>query len=268
MLHTYKKIAINGFFHLLCRYMTNEMVQPYRALGFEMKKSDSIDNQDFRAAIISWMCLLGYDDCKVKSVQLFANWMNSFKNEIDPSVRSTVYCQAIANGDEKEWNFLWNMLTETNNANEKKTILRALACTGEVWLLQRYLDMTIEPTSRIRKQDGSTVIANIAMNPVGRYIAWNWLRNRWNDVSTYFDTAISSAVGTIVKYVTKDFNTAFELGELQQFYQEHQHELGTAKRATMNAIESVKANVLWMENHYQEIKQWLAENVDNADFIE
>ena len=29
---------------------------------------------------------------------------------------------------------------------------------------------------------------------------WNWLRNKWSDVSTYFDTAISSAVGNVVKY--------------------------------------------------------------------
>ena len=41
---------------------------------------------------------------------------------------------------------------------------RALACTQEVWILQRYLDMTIDPDSIIRKQDGSTVIGSIAAN--------------------------------------------------------------------------------------------------------
>jgi hypothetical protein len=31
----------------------------------------------------------------------------------------------------------------SNNANEKNNILGALACSREVWLLQRYLDMSI-----------------------------------------------------------------------------------------------------------------------------
>ena len=44
---------------------------------------------------------------------------------------------------------------------------RALACTQEVWILQRYLDMTIDPDSIIRKQDGSTVIGSIAANSGG-----------------------------------------------------------------------------------------------------
>ena len=52
----------------------------------------------------------------------------------------------------------------TSNANERNNMYRALACTQEVWILQRYLDMTIDPDSIIRKQDGSTVIGSIAAN--------------------------------------------------------------------------------------------------------
>ena len=94
-------------------------------------------------------------------------------------------------------------------------------------------------------------------------MTWNWLRNRWSDISTYYDTAISSAVGRIVTYVTKDFNTPFELKELEQFYEEHKTELGTAKRATLNNIEKVRANVKWMQDYYQVVFNWLGKNIGN-----
>ena len=78
--------------------------------------------------------------------------------------------QAVAQGNEEQWNFLWNKLKRTSNANERNNIYRGLACTQEVWILQRYLDLTIDPNSIIRKQDGSLVIGSIASNPVGMYL--------------------------------------------------------------------------------------------------
>ena len=32
-------------------------------------------------------------------------------------------------------------------------------------------------------------------NIIGRYLAWNWIRDSWDEISTYWDTAISSSVG-------------------------------------------------------------------------
>ena len=47
---------------------------------------------------------------------------------------------------------------------------------------------------------------------------------------------------SLTKYVTGDFNTPFELKELEQFYEEHKTELGKAKRLTLNQIEKVRAS--------------------------
>lgn len=246
---------------LLKNYMITELIAPYRSLGFDFRDEDSFADEMLRESVVSWMCSLGYDDCKSQSTVLFKEWMASDNpdenNPINPALRKTVYCEAIADGDEKEWAFLFRRFGKSNNANEKTNIMRALACTGEVWILQKYLDMSLDPTSGIRKQDGTTVISAIASNDVGRYMTWNWLRNKWDEISVYFDTAISSSVGRIVSSVTKDFNTPFELKELEDFYAEHKDELGTARRTTLNSIEKVKANVQWMDTYYKEIVTWL-----------
>ncbi len=243
------------------KFLTSELLKPYRSLGFKHKSSDVFQDILLREEVISWMCRLGYDDCSQQSMELFQFWMDESdpdkNNPIAPSLRSTVYCSALEKGDEKQWGFLWRRYKNSNNAGEQKTILRALACTNEVWILQQYLDMTIQAGSGIRKQDGTTVIVSIAANPVGRYMTWNWLRNSWDDITAYFDTAIMSSIGSIVSACTRDFNTPFELTELEAFYEAHKHELGTANRATVNAIEKVRANVKWMQNHYETIVNWL-----------
>ena len=52
-------------------------------------------------------------------------------------MKSTVYCQAVENGDEKEWDFGWERYQKSNVATEKRDLLGALSCTKEIWLLNR-----------------------------------------------------------------------------------------------------------------------------------
>ena len=41
----------------------------------------------------------------------------------------------------------------------------------------RYLNWTVTPDSGIRVQDGAQVFSTVAYNSVGRYLAWDFLRN-------------------------------------------------------------------------------------------
>lgn len=56
---------------------------------------------------------------------------------IHPNLRSTVYCNAIAAGDAKEWEFAWKEFLNTTIASEAEKLRSALACTNQPWLLNR-----------------------------------------------------------------------------------------------------------------------------------
>ena len=115
------------------------------------------------------------------------------------SVRSTVLCSGIAAGNVSVWDWVWDRYTASNNANEKVVLLNSLACSSEVWVLARYLDMAMDEASGVRKQDGYRVVTGVSKNIVGRYLAWNWIRDKWAMISSYWDTAISSSVGRSVE---------------------------------------------------------------------
>ena len=108
-------------------------------------------------------------------------------------------CSGIAAGNESGWDWGGDRYTASNNANEKVVLLNSLACSSEVWVLARYLDMALDEASGVRKQDGYRVVTGVSKNIVGRYLAWNWIRDKWDMISSYWDTAISSSVGRSVE---------------------------------------------------------------------
>ena len=56
---------------------------------------------------------------------------------IPPDLRSVVYCSALSNGGEEEWEFLWDQYKNSNVATDQALILPALGCTRDPDLLKR-----------------------------------------------------------------------------------------------------------------------------------
>uniref|UniRef100_A0A8C6UFB3 Aminopeptidase n=1 Tax=Neogobius melanostomus TaxID=47308 RepID=A0A8C6UFB3_9GOBI len=127
---------------------------------------------------ISLACKTGHKECTDLAKGWFEMWMNNpAKNPIHPNLRSTVYCNAIAAGGAKEWEFAWAQFTKAN-AIEADKLRYAMACTKEPWLLNRYLEYTLTP-EKMRKQDATSTIVYIANNVVGQALTWDFIRARW-----------------------------------------------------------------------------------------
>lgn len=60
---------------------------------------------------------------------------------IQPNLKYLVYCTAIANGGEEEWNFAWEKYLASNVAAEKNKLIHALGCTKKIWMLSRWVYM-------------------------------------------------------------------------------------------------------------------------------
>ena len=58
---------------------------------------------------------------------------------INVDLKRTVYCYAVAEGGEKEWDFGWERYQNSNVGSEKDNILMALGCSSKIWLLNRHL---------------------------------------------------------------------------------------------------------------------------------
>ncbi|XP_034734454.1 alanyl (membrane) aminopeptidase a [Etheostoma cragini] len=192
-------------------------------------------------------CSNGLPECLAMATKMFANWMNSNNtNPIHPNLRSVIYCQAVAAGGKTEWDFAWARYQSSGDTSEKEQLRRALSCTKKIWLLNRYLEYTLDP-DKIRLMDVGSTISDIAMNPAGHALAWNFIRAHWDYVSEQ-DGAM------LINAVSSRFSTQFELDELERFQKEYN--LGPAVNEVYQAIEKTQVNIQWVRENKDAILEW------------
>ncbi|XP_029010285.1 alanyl (membrane) aminopeptidase b, tandem duplicate 1 isoform X2 [Betta splendens] len=204
---------------------------------------------------ISQACKSGHTECQTLVKKWFNDWITTNINRIHPNLRSTVYCSAIAAGGVAEWEFAWSKFKEATIAIEADKLRSALACTKEPWLLNRYLEYTLNSTL-IRKQDATSTIVLIANNVVGQSLAWDFIRARWSYIFTEYGGG-SFSFANLINGVTKRFSTQFELQQLKQFKIDNADVgFGSGTMALDQSIERTVANIKWVEQNKENVLDW------------
>ncbi|CAL8262569.1 unnamed protein product [Merluccius merluccius] len=208
--------------------------------------------QENQVNAINMACSNGLPACQKMARTMFRQWMNNeTNNRINPNLRSAIYCQAVAAGGDKEWEFAWKIYKNTTIDQERDQLTHALSCTTKIWLLSRLLEYTLDP-EKIRKSDVLDIITAVGNNPVGQSLAWNFLRSHW--------LVLRDELGPsyVLKDLAKRFSTEVELQELKQF---QMAENAMESRLMNQAIEQTEANIQWVKEHKQTVLNWFMANL-------
>lgn len=259
--YVHKIFSRTGAYGALKDFLRSLLEPLYKSVGFQDSPTDPHLDQRKRVKVLQWACKLGHEDCVTQSVNLFKQWMMNPKSDsiISANLKDVVYCTAIAAGKNKEWEFAWNQYLNSNVGSEKSRLLTALGCSKKVWILSRYLEMAFKEDSGIRKQDAGRVFQSIALNDVGRDMAWTYLRDQWRNITDYMGSGLFT-LPRLIKSGTDGMNKELQLEELKQFQSANKGHLGTAKRAVAQAVERTQNNIEWMNKNGPVIIQWLADN--------
>ncbi|XP_051918007.1 aminopeptidase Ey-like isoform X2 [Hippocampus zosterae] len=204
---------------------------------------------------ISVACRTGHQECQTLTQAWFKQWMDEKRNPIDPNLRSTTYCNAIAAGGAKEWEFAWSEFQKATIASEAEKLRAALACTKQPWLLNRYLEYTLNSTL-IRKQDATSTIVYIANNVIGQPLAWDFIRAHWSYIFTQYGGG-SFSFSNLINGVTKRFSSDFELKQLKQFKANNAEVgFGSGTLAIDQSIERTIANMKWIADNKKSVQSW------------
>ncbi|XP_068612814.1 aminopeptidase Ey-like [Brachionichthys hirsutus] len=204
---------------------------------------------------ISLACSTGVEGCAELTTGWFSEWMNNpANNTIDPNLKSTVYCNAIAAGGVAEWDFAWRMYKNATIASEADKLMHGLSCSTQPWLLNRYLDYCLDP-EKIRKQDATSAITSIASNPIGQALAWDFVRAKWDFIFNDYGGG-SFSLGGLISGVTERFSSEFEYNQLLQFKEDHAGQLGSAAMALEQALERTKTNMNWVAVNKEMVFEW------------
>ncbi|XP_053175963.1 alanyl (membrane) aminopeptidase-like b [Scomber japonicus] len=241
-MQTYLRYQVEGLYNFFSNYTDSSTVPVKHSL------------QHNQITAIDVACSNGLQACLDMTKRLYHNWMEpNGTNEIHPNLRSVIYCQAVAQGGKKEWEFAWEKFQSSNKTSEKDQLREALSCTKKTWLLNRYLEYTLDP-EKIRLMDVASTINYIANNAAGQALAWNFIRAHWDYVSLG-DGAM------LIEGVTRRFSTRFELEELDLFAKTY--DLGPATAAVEQAIEQTRVNIQWVLEHKEIVLDWFETTVNN-----
>uniref|UniRef100_A0A672FXS4 Aminopeptidase n=1 Tax=Salarias fasciatus TaxID=181472 RepID=A0A672FXS4_SALFA len=200
---------------------------------------------------ISMACSTGVEGCKELVTGWFKEWMDNPTNN-NISHPSLSYESPSLCG-QKEWDFAWTMFQTTTVASEAEKLRRALACTTQPWLLNRYLQYCLDP-NKIRKQDASSTIVAIANSPIGQPLAWDFIRANWDRISNYGAGAFS--FGSLINGVSKRFYSEFDYKQLRQFKEDNEAQLDWVATSVDQALEKTRANINWVEKNKEDILKW------------
>ncbi|XP_058521574.1 aminopeptidase N isoform X1 [Ochotona princeps] len=211
---------------------------------------------------ISTACSNGLQDCLNMVSNFYNRWMqNASHNPIHPNLRSTVYCNAIAQGGEREWDFAWEQFQKETLVNEADKLRTALACSNEVWILNRYLSYTLN-SDYIRRQDATSTINNIANNVVGQSLVWDFIQSNWKRLFEDYGGG-SFSFSSLIRTVTRRFSTEYELQQLEQFRLNNLDTgFGSGTRALEQALEQTRTNIKWVRENRDAVLAWFTENSD------
>ena len=93
-------------------------------------------------------------------------------------------------------------------------MLQALGATTDSWLLQRYLLRSLD-RDMVRSQDVETVIASVATNSEGQFLAWRHLKAYWPQIHVLFGNG-SLTMGGLISVVVSDFFTEYDYHEVSR----------------------------------------------------
>ncbi|XP_034291427.1 aminopeptidase N isoform X1 [Pantherophis guttatus] len=221
---------------------------------------DGLMDQYNQILAIRTACSYGIPECNELASSWFKAWKaNPSINRIPPNLRSAIYCSAIRTGGVEAWDFAWQMFQQAQVISEADKLRGALTCSQTPWILQRYLQYTLDSTL-IRRQDATSTINSIASNVVGQPLAWDFVRMNWRTLFQQFGGS-SFSFSSLIQSVTQRFASPFELQQLEQFKADNADVgFGSATRALEQALERTKANIKWVAENQPLVLQWFKEN--------
>uniref|UniRef100_H2Y8Z8 Aminopeptidase n=1 Tax=Ciona savignyi TaxID=51511 RepID=H2Y8Z8_CIOSA len=222
-------------------------------------EGDHLQRQQ-RGSTINTACSYGSIDCIEHAQTLFHTWMaDPSNNTISPNLRDAVYCQAVANGGSDEWDFIWGRYQTEGDSHEKSALQSALACTKQLWIIQRYLEYTLDSTL-VRNQDAYSVYVGLCGNDYARDLTWDFLRREWDYIYEVYGSGFFR-INSIIEGCTSRFSTEFELKELETFKESRSDQLGTGARSVDQALELTKTNIQWRTDYEDTVFSWLNETM-------
>nr|CAD7440857.1 unnamed protein product [Timema bartmani] len=259
-------LSHTGTYPKLREYVSNIVIKAYNNLGWEVKDNDSYLRKRARSIVLKLACEFGHSKCLKEVSRRFFVWISSPEKRLHPDIRDIIYQFGMyAMGDETAWDKMWNLFLKEEDAQEKRKLMIGLASAPQPWLINRYIQYA-KNESNVRSEDFYWVLFDVSNNPIGRPIAWDFLRSEWKYINDRYSIN-DNMLNRMINWVCRTFASEFKLREIETFFsicsEAGLKEDAQEKRKLMIGLAS--ASQPWLINRYIQYAK-NESNVKSQDF--
>ncbi|KAL2722861.1 glutamyl aminopeptidase-like [Vespula squamosa] len=246
--------------HPFQSYVQRLIDKIYQQVGWKVNEKEELPYRELRVVILKIACSVKFDHCLDTATMKLKNFVESNATQkLHPDIRSIVYSFGLfVPSEEAESIFerMWEFFLRETDVQEKKRLLIRLAAVRNKDILNKYL-LKIQDETVVRRQDFFEVISNIALNPIGLDIVWDFFRNHWENLVEKFalnDHAVDAAIGAAISL----FKDEEKLNEVKKFFDKYPN-TGPNANLKKNVIEDIESNIKWIKTNLWQFEQWLNE---------
>ncbi|XP_069348465.1 endoplasmic reticulum aminopeptidase 1 [Eulemur rufifrons] len=213
----------------------------------------SVSERMLRSQLLLLACVRKYQPCVQRAEAYFREWKESNANLSLPN-DVTLAVFAVGAQNTEGWDFLYSKYQSSLSSTEKEQIEFALCTSQNKDKLQWLLDQSFKGDI-IKTQEFPGILTLIGRNPVGYPLAWQFLRENWNELVQKFELG-SPSIAHMVMGTTNQFSTRTRLEEVKGFFSSLK-ENGSQLRCVQQTIETIEENIRWMDKNFDKIRVWL-----------
>ncbi|KAH8851642.1 Aminopeptidase N [Schistosoma japonicum] len=274
-----RMLAMDETYGSFQAYLRTLVDEPLKSIDWTTMKEDKDHMKHMlRLTLTRLACQAEHHACVKMATEYYKKWMlNPQENLIPPSLRPAVYCTAIRIGGQKEWEFLKQRLLEVDiKEDEKSSILQALSCSRDMWVVKLHLDWIIK-NNQNDPQDLLDSLSSVALYPIGQTLLWEHIREAWRLImnegkNTTQPTSKACVLTVILKILSKRHYTLNNIPDQEEVLAMQTSgqkllENHVLKRGLNDLFKRSKENIKWTKAHRDVISNWLNEHVPDKTIL-
>ncbi|XP_017124110.1 aminopeptidase N [Drosophila elegans] len=211
-----------------------------------------------RNLLINIACLAGLESCLTETKAKLTALVED-GTVIEPNLQSQVYCNALKQSDDKNFDFVYNKLMNSNDQAERRLLISALGCSQNTAQLDKFVSSSIDETNGLRVQERITLLSPAySRGEVGLLASVDFLQKNWEaygKLNTGFG-GVNPLYSDIVGISAYVVNTK-QKEELQKLVDtvKGSEYVPTTLQASVDA--NVNANNAWLEANRDPLMSWV-----------
>ena len=214
--------------------------------GWEARPGEGHLDSLTRSTVLSQAGVYGDPSIIGQAQELFSAYQANPSN-VRPDLRGVVFSLVAQSGDRAVYDRMWELERTAELHEEKIRFLVSMARFQQEELLRETLERSL--TDDVRLQDTIFVVAAVAANNRGRNLAWEFLKERWDE----FDRRYGGGGFGLMRLVaiTNAFTTNEQRNDVETFFEAHP--TPAAERTIRQALERIALNVAWLDRNRDEL---------------